>query len=92
MTDPNPAHPGCDVNSAKQQLVQVAVHDKVCLDQRVLETGPDLQPEVIGNLHRPAQLPQTIPYQGVNLKPTTTSISLYIELQLDIEHNRAPAA
>lgn len=92
MISPNPAHPDCDVNGTKQQLVQMAVHYKVCLDQRVFETGPNLQPEAIRNLHRPAQVPQTIPHQGVNLKSTTTSISVYIELQLDIEHNIPPAA
>lgn len=64
----SPAHLGHDVDGAQQQLVQVAVlHQAGAVDQRVLETGPDLQPELIGDPQHLAQLPQTVPHQDVHL-------------------------
>lgn len=66
----SPAHLGHDCNGTLHQLVQVAVHHEVSeVDQRVIETGPDLLPALLRNPQRPALLLQTPPHQAVHLRP-----------------------
>lgn len=69
-----PAHLSRDGNGTQHQLVQVAVHHEVSeMGQRVIETGPDLLPDLIRNLQRAALLPQTLVHQAVHLRPRTAS-------------------
>lgn len=62
-------HLSYNVDSTHDQLVQVTVyHEASAVDQRVLKTGPDLRPQLIRNVQRGTQLPQTHGHQSVNLR------------------------
>lgn len=70
------AHLSCNVDGTHEHLVQVTVqHEVGAVDQRVLKAGPDLQPQLIGNVQRGAQLPEPPGHQPVNLGQKTKQTS-----------------
>lgn len=67
-----PANLSHDGNGTQHQLVQVAIHHEVSeMGQRVIETSPDLLPDLIRNLQQAALLLQTLVHQFVHLRPRT---------------------
>lgn len=69
-------HPGDDVDTAEQQLVEVAIsHQLGAMDERVLETRPDLPPQLRRHVQLHTQVPQSHTGQVVNLSTQTYSLS-----------------
>lgn len=77
-----------DVDGAQEQLVQVSVHHELsAVNQRELEAGPDLPPELRGDVQFGTEVSQTQTRQMVNLGNDSSvrisnAVTVLLSLQL----------